>query len=71
MKPDKFPLKGKTTVSVIPAMAFGVIIAGVITGYTTRQVVYKEITNTTLPGYRSPVLNTLTGMMNNVRCLYV
>jgi methyl-accepting chemotaxis protein len=56
-------LKWKTTIPIIFAIAFGVVVTVFVTGYTTRQIVMKEFTNTTLPGYRASVLNALTGMM--------
>jgi methyl-accepting chemotaxis protein len=56
-------LKWKTTIPIILAIAFGVVVTVLVTGYTTKQIVLKELTNTTLPGYRTSVLNSLAGMM--------
>ena len=65
MKLHDISLKWKTTIPIILAIAFGVIITVVVTGYTTRQIMLKEVTNTTLPGYRTSILNSLTGMMSD------
>jgi methyl-accepting chemotaxis protein len=63
MKLNDMSLKWKTTIPIIVAIAFGVFATVLITGISTRQIVLKEVRNTTLPGYRDSVLNSLTAMM--------
>jgi methyl-accepting chemotaxis protein len=63
MRLDDISLKWKTTVPIILAIAIGVVATVIITGITTRQIVLKDVKNTTLPGYRDSVLNSLTTMM--------
>ncbi|HMK50152.1 MAG TPA: methyl-accepting chemotaxis protein [Thermodesulfovibrionales bacterium] len=63
MKLDDISLKWKTTLPIIFAITLGVVATVVITGVATRQIVLKDLKNTTLPGYRDSVLNSLTAMM--------
>ncbi len=63
MKINDLSLKWKTTIPIIFAIAFGVLATVGVTGIKTRQIVLEEIKNSTLPGYRDTVLNSLTTMM--------
>ncbi len=56
-------LKWKTTIPIILAITFGVIATVIITGYSTKQIVMKEVRSSTLPGLRDSVLAGLTSMM--------
>jgi methyl-accepting chemotaxis protein len=56
-------LKWKTAVPLIAAISVGVICTIFITGISTERIVFEEIKNTTLKGYRDMVLSSLTSMM--------
>ncbi len=56
-------LKWKTAAPIILIIVAMVLIAVLVTGYKTRQIVLEEATKSTLNGYRDSVLNSLTTMM--------
>jgi len=56
-------LRWKATLPIIAAIAFGVVATIIVTGIATKQVVLEEVKNSTLPGYRDIVLNSLVTMM--------
>lgn len=63
MKINDLSLKWKTTIPIIFAIAFGVLATIGVTGFKTKQIVLDEVKNSTLPGYRDTILNSLTAMM--------
>ncbi len=62
-KINDLSLKWKTTIPIIIAITFGVIATIIITGYSTKQIVMKEVRNSTLQGLRDSALAGLTSMM--------
>ena len=65
MNINDISLKWKTTIPIICAIFFGVLATVVITGYSTKQIVMKEVQNSTLSGLRDSIFGSLVSMMNN------
>jgi methyl-accepting chemotaxis protein len=65
MKINDISLKWKTTIPIIFAIFFGVLSTVIITGYSTKQIVMKEVQNSTLSGLRDSIFGSLVSMMNN------
>jgi len=65
MKINDISLKWKTTIPIIFAIFFGVLATVIITGYSTKQIVMKEVQNSTLSGLRDSIFGSLVSMMSN------
>jgi methyl-accepting chemotaxis protein len=63
MKLQDLSLKWKTTIPIIIAIAFGVIATVVVTGVSTKRIVFQELKSSALPGYRDSALNAIVNMM--------
>ena len=65
MNINDISLKWKTTIPIIFAIFFGVLATVIITGYSTKQIVMKEVQNSTLSGLRDSIFGSLVSMMSN------
>ncbi len=63
MKKMDVSLRWKAAVPVTIFISIGIIITILVTGYTSQEIVLKEIKHSTLPQIKDTILNSLTLMM--------
>ncbi len=63
MKIKDISIRWKLSVPIICAVAAGIALTVVVSGYKTESIVVEEVKSSTLNGYRDTALNALTTMM--------
>jgi methyl-accepting chemotaxis protein len=56
-------IKWKITVPIALLIILGIVITVFVAGSRTKRIVIEEVRNSTLPGYRDTVINSLTTLM--------